>query len=272
MPSIDLARLRKQSLRLADFFFAPGEFAHNLHRLLDSYVNYTARKRPALAPGVNLPSYRTPAVVMRQIEQDLSGLASNAENADVTLDLADRLWDEAWLETRLVAAYLLGRILPVEGRLIARVTAWTSQVRDPRLRSKLLNTSLARMRKESPATFLQLIGEWLQPERTRFWTAAIEASIAAVADPDFINLPPLLSVLEPVVEAAPSQFQVELEELITALHRVSPTETAYFVRNVLIHSDNPMTAITFRRMAPSLPTELREEVREFVRGKPFSVG
>jgi hypothetical protein len=272
MPSIDLARLRKQSGRLADFFFVPPEFARQLHGLLDSYVNYTARKRPALAPGISLPSYRTPAVVIRHIEQDISADASRSENADHALELADRLWDEAWLETRLLAAFLLGQIRPLEGRLVARLTAWTSQVRDPQLRSKLLDAGLVRMRKETPAAFLQLIGEWLRPERTHFWPNAIQASISAIGDPDFINLPPLLSVIEPVVEAAPSQFQLDLEELILALYKASPTETAYFVRYILAKSGDPMTAITFRRMAPSLPADLREEIKDLVQGKPLPAG
>lgn len=271
MPAIDLARLRKQATRLTDFFFVPDEFARQLNTILDSYVNYTIRKRRAVAPGTNLPTHRTPAVVMNEIEQELAAPASSPENADATVSLADRLWDEGWLETRLLAAFLLGRLAPQEGPLIARLTAWTTQVRDPELRSRLLDTSLVRARKEAPGMFLQLISEWLRPERSRLWAHAIRASIAAITDPAFTDLPRLLDVLEPVVKAAPSQIQVDLEELILALHRVSPTETAYFVRQVLVTTDNPMTAITFRRMSPSFPTELREEIKEFVRGKPFSV-
>jgi hypothetical protein len=255
-----------------DFYFVPTEFTRQLRLVLDSYVNYTARKSKALAPGVNLPSYGTPSVVLRHLEQDFSGQASEAANADQTLELADELWDEGWLETRLLAAFLLGRMPPQEGRLIARLTAWTSQIQDPELRTKLLEASLMRMRKESPAMFLQLIGEWLLPERTQFWANAIQAAIAAIKDPDFINLPPLLGVIEPVAEAAPAQIQVDLEQLILALYKASPTETSYFVRHLLINSKNPMTAITFRRMSPSFPTELREEIREFVRGKPFLAG
>jgi hypothetical protein len=271
MPSIDLARLRKQAARLADFFLVPDEFAKHLNQVLDSYVDYTARKQPAHAAGIKLPSYRTPAVVMKQIEKELSAPSSTPDKAEAALELADRLWDDGWLETRLLAAFLLGRSPPQEGRLIARLTAWASQTRDPALRSKLLDSSLVRMRKEAPSMFLHLIDEWLRPGRSRFWSDAIRASISAVRDPDFINLPPLLAVIEPVVKAAPSQIQADLEELILSLYRISPTETTYFVREVLITSDNPMTAITFRRMSPSFPVELAEEIREFIRGKPFTV-
>ena len=165
MPAIDLARLRKQANQLADFFFLPEDFIKHLREMLDFYVNHTLRKQENIAPGSNLPTYRTPLVVMRQIENSISTLAS--DNPHYALELADQLWDEGYIETHLLAAYLLGRIPPQEERLLARLTAWAQQVRDPSVRSALLTTSLARMRKETPDHFLVVVGEWLHPARQR---------------------------------------------------------------------------------------------------------
>ncbi len=270
MPSIDLARLRKQVARLADFFFVPDEFTAHLNDMLDSYVDYTVRRKPAAAPGANLRTYRTPPVVVRQIELGLAPLAKAVQNAEATLDLADRLWDEGWLETCLVAAFLLGCIPPREEHLLTRLTAWTAQVHDADLRAKLLDASLVQVRKQAPTMFLDLLREWLRPERTRMWPDGIQAAISAISDPEFASLPALMDVVRPVVEAAPSSLQLDLEALILALYAASPTETTYFVRQVLLESQNPMTAITFRRMSPAFPTELKEEIREFIRGKPLS--
>lgn len=270
MPSIDLARLRKQVARLVDFYFLPDEFTAHLDDILDSYVDYTVRRRPAAAPGANLRTYRTPSVVVRQIEQALVGLATTSENAEATLNLADRLWDEGWLETRVLASFLLGCLPPQEEHLLARLSAWTSQVRDGQLRAQLLDSSLARVRKQAPSIFLDLLREWLRPERGPMWSDGIQAAISAVQDPEFHNLPKLLDVVKPAVEAAPSSLQLDLEALILALHAASPTETAYFVRQVLLETGNPMTAVTFRRMSPAFPDDLKEEIREFIRGKPLS--
>src|SRR5512142_3327493 len=267
MPAIDLARMRKQAGRLAEFFFVPDEFITHLHEMLDRYVNYTVRKPPAAAPGANLPTYRTPAVIVKQIEQELVGRAGLADNADAALELADRLWDEEWLETRVLAAFLLGSIPPREERLLARLTAWSQQLYDADLRAELLDTSLTRLRREVPDAFLGLIAEWLQPQRSALWPNGIQAVISAAADPEFTNLPPLMKVIEPIVEAAPARLQNEIEALILALYAASPAETGYLLRQVLMNSKQPMTAITFRRIASSLPEELREEVREFIRGK-----
>jgi len=266
MPAIDLARLRKQAARLADFFFLPDEFVKHLHEILDFYVNRSLRTVENIAPGSVLATYRTPPIVTRQIELELTGLAS--ENPSQALDLADRLWDEGYLETHMLAAFLLGRIPPQEeqeDRLLARLTAWTSQVRDPSVRSALLTTSLARLRKETPTQFLELIKEWLHPKRTRTWSNGIQALLPLISDPDFQNLPPVLDIVEPVIEAAPSLIQLDLEDLIQALYKASPTETTYFLRQVLSESKEPMTVITMRRIASSFPLELQAELRDLLR-------
>ncbi len=267
MPAIDLSRMRKQAARLADFFFLPDEFIKHLHDMLDSYVNYTVRKPRAVAPSANLRTYRTPSVIVRQIEQELASRAAMPENSDAALELADRLWDEEWLETRILAAFLLGSIPPREERLLARLTAWAHDLYDAELRAELLSTSLARLRREAPDLFLELVSEWLQPQRAALWPNGIQAVISAAADREFHNLPPLMQVIEPVVMAAPPKLQNDIEALILALYAATPTETSYFVRQVLMDSDDPMTTMTFRRISASLPRELQEEIREFMRGK-----
>ena len=267
MPSIDLARLKKQAAQLADLFNRPDEFVRALHGMLDFYVNRSLREVDSVAPASVLQTYRTPPVILRHIETELAPLA--AENPELALDLADRLWDEGWLETRLLAASLLGRLPPREERLLARLTAWTMQVRDPSVRAALLSTSLVRLRKETPEHFLLLVGEWLNPERPRMWANGIQALLPLIQDPDFHNLPPVFEILTHVVEAAPGTLQSDFVDLFQSLYRASPTETIYFLRQVIANSPTPMTATAFRRISPSLPPGLAEALRDLVKsGQP----
>lgn len=270
MPAIDLARLRKQTTRLADFFFVPDEFLKHLHEMLDFYVDRTLRKGETAAPGSNLSTYRTPPAILRQIEFELTAPATAHPSA--ALELADALWIHNYLETSLLAAFLLGRIPPNEPLLLGRLSAWTQQVRDPDVRAALLNESLGRLRNEAPADFLGLIKEWLHPRRPGSWSNAIQALLPMINQPGFQNLPPVLDVIEPVVEAAPTQQQLDLEELVLALYKASPTETTFFLRQVLSGTQNPMTAVTFRRISTSFPPDLRSELQEFLRASPISKG
>lgn len=266
MPAIDLARLKKQAAQLADLFDQPDALVRALHNMLEFYVNRSLREVDAVAPSSVLETYRTPPVILRHIEIELAPLA--ASNPGAALALADRLWDEGWLEMRLLAAALLGRLPPREERLLPRLTAWTMQVRDPSVRAALLDASLARLRKETPERFLLLVGEWLKPERTRMWSNGIQALLPLVNDPGFHNLPPVFDMLEPIVEAAPGTLQSDFADLFASLHRVSPAETAYFLRKTIANSPNRVTAVTFRRISPSLPPQLAEKIRDLV--KPVS--
>ncbi|MBL8079225.1 MAG: alpha/beta fold hydrolase [Anaerolineales bacterium] len=263
MPAIDLARLRKQATRLADFFFLPNEFMKHLREILDFYVNYTLRTKENVAPGSNLKTYRTPPAVLTQIENEIKTTAE--ENPHFALELADMLWDEGALETRLLAAFLLGRIPPQEERLLPRLTAWTQQVRDSDVRSALLSTSLTRMRKETPTQFLTLVREYLHPERPRTWSNGIQALLPMIADTSYNNLPPILDLVEPILEEAPSTLQNDLTDLIVALYRASANETIFLLKHILNTSENPMTVITLRRISRNFPPPLQNELRELLR-------
>ncbi len=260
MPAIDLSRLKKQSERLVEVFDQPATFIRFLNETFESYVNRTLRTRDAVAPSSVLPTYRTPKVVLRRIENKLSPLA--AQNADQALDLADKLWDEGYLETRLLAAFLLGHIPPQEERLLARLTVWTQKVRDPNVRTSLLTHSLARLRQETPEHFLNLVTEWLYPHREQFWSNGLQALLPLIQDSQFENLPPIFDIVEPIINASPLQLQQDIENIIIALFYASPIETVYFIKNILKQTENKKTILLFRRMLPALPPKLQKEIRD----------
>ena len=74
MPAIDLARHKKQTAHLADLFDQPNDFLREHREILDHYVNRTLRSQ-GVAPSSVLPTYRTPVVVLRQIENELAPVA-----------------------------------------------------------------------------------------------------------------------------------------------------------------------------------------------------
>ena len=262
MPAIDLARLKKQTTHLADLFDQPTAFLHEHREILDYYVNRSLRSQ-GVAPSSVLPTYRTPTVVLRQIETELGPVAE--KQPFQALELADALWDEGWLETRLLAAFVLGRIPPQEERLLARLTAWTQAVRDPSVRAALLTTSLTRLRKETPDLFLVLVKEWLHPARQRMWSNGVQALVPLISSPYFDNLPPIFEIVEPILKASPAALQFDMQELITALYKASPDETMYFIQQIIKETKSPLPAVALRRMSPDLPQELQVHLREILR-------
>jgi hypothetical protein len=262
MPAIDLARLKKQTAQLADIFDQPEVFLRELREVLEFYINRSLRSQ-SVAPSSVLPTYRTPVVVLRQLEKELGFVAERQPFQG--LELADALWDEGWLETKLLAAFLLGRIPPQEERLLARLTAWTQAVRDPEVRAALLTTSLTRLRKETPDLFLVLVREWLHPARQRMWSNGVQALVPLISSPDFDNLPPVFEIVEPILKASPAALQFDLQELIVTLYEASPDETTYFLQQILKETRSPLPSVALRRMSPELPQELQSSLREMLR-------
>lgn len=264
MPAIDIARLKTQAAVLVEKFDQPAVFLAELHKLLDLYADRTLRSTVS-APASVLPAYRVPLAVLRQIEMELSPLASSFP--EQTMSLTEALWKAGNMETRLLAAFLLGKVHPETPQLIERIGSWVSHSRDKRVRTALLNLSLIRLRRETPNRFLDLINGWLNPATPRQWENAIYALIPLVEDPSYDNLPPIYSVLSPVIQNAPSTLQYELADMITALYNASPVETTYFLRQSIAGAASPQTAVIIRRLLPSLPAKLQPAVLEMVRQK-----
>lgn len=265
MPAIDIARLKIQAAVLVEKFDQPSAFLKEMHQILDFYSDRTMRQGIVTSPVSVLPAYHVPQAVLRQIEMELGPLAATFPEQAMTL--TDNLWKDGYLESRLLASALLGRIHPETPLLLERVTAWVSRSRDNKLRLALLSTSLARIRKESPSRFLLMMRGWLDPDLPKMWANAIHAIIPLLEDTTFQNLPPIFTLLSPVVKNMPSIMQNDLADLIKALYIASPVETTYFLRQVITGASSPQLPVTIRRILPQLPVNLRPVILDIVRQK-----
>lgn len=264
MPAIDIARLKTQAAVLVEKFDQPAVFVAELHKILDLYADRTLRTGIA-APASVLPAYRVPQAVLRQIEMELAPLASTFP--EQAMALTDALWKSGYLETRLLAAALLGKIHPKTPLLIERVSSWVTRARDKQLRSALLQAGLARLRRETPDRFIELIQKWFDPSTPKMWDNAIYALIPLLDDPAYDNLPPIYNLLTPVIQNIPPILQNELAELLSALYRASPIETTYFLRQAVAGAVSAQCPVILRRIAPSLPAPFRPVVLDIVRQK-----
>lgn len=264
MPAIDIARMKLQAASLVEKFDQPAAFLLDLHEILDMYADRTLRTSVA-APASVLRSYRAPQSVLKQIEMELAPLT--ATFPEQSMALTDALWKDAHLETRLLAAALLGRIDPRVPLLVERISAWGSRVRDPRVRAALLNAGLNRLRREEPDKFLTLIHEWLDSDNPKLWANGIEALIPLLDDPGFENLPPVFDIIRPVIVNAPAGLQKELADLLNALHRASPVETVFFIKQIIAGPLARQPQIVLRRTLPELEPELQPHIQKALREK-----
>jgi hypothetical protein len=263
MPAINLAHLKTQAAQLADQFGEPETFLRALNELLEYYTNRTMRASQ-VARRLSLPTHRTPVPVMRQIERELTPLADARPFEGVIL--VNVLWESGSLETRLLAARLLGMIPPAQAiPALTRLPEWLAQSTDKLIRQALLTDSFARLRQENPAAFFLLLEDWLKSPRSSWQVWGLHALIPLLDDPDFENLPAVFRILRPAIESAGPSMQTDLQVCLAALARVSMTETVVFMRAILQENPDAMMLRTLRRILPALPTELQSDLRDAFR-------
>ncbi len=265
MSAIDLARLKIQAARLSEKFGEPATFVRGLNDLLDFYSNRTIRATQ-IVQRLSVPTFRAPKPVLRQIESELAMLAKTRPSEAVALTKA--LWEAGSLESRLIAAYLLGNIPSAEAlHALIRLPVWLGQSTDKEIRTALLTDALARLRWENPDVFFILLESWLASPRSALQIWGLQALIPLLQDSNFENLPAVFRILRPAVEAAGPATQMDLQACLAALEQVSLTETLAFLRSILADNPPPMLLRTMRRILPAFSPKLQTAMLDILRKK-----
>ena len=263
MPAIRLAHLKTQAALLTDKFSEPGAFMHDLNELLDFYTNRTMRTRQ-IAQRLSLPTHQTPAPVLRQVLFELAPLA-NTRAAEAII-LVDALWKAGSLETRLLAAQLLGSIPPSQAlTALTRLPEWLAQSTDKEIQTALLTHALARLRQENPAALFIILEDWFKSPNTALQVWGMQALTPILLDPHFENLPAVFRILRPAVISAGPVTQLTLQACLATLERVSRSETLAFLREVIGSSSTPLMLRTLQRILPGLSPEMRTSLRDLLR-------
>jgi hypothetical protein len=263
MPAIDLARLKIQAARLAEKFGEPDAFLLALNEMLGYYNNRTIRTAQ-IVQRLSVPTFRTPRPVLRQIESELAVLAE--KQPDEAITLSDTLWEADSLESRLLAAFLLGNIPSGQAIFaLTRLPAWLNQSTDKEIRTALLSDALARLRRERPEAFFSMVEGWLRSAQSTLQIWGMQALIPLLQDPQFENLPAVFRILRPAILAAGPATQLDFQACLAALERVSLTETTAYLREIIRGNPEPLMLRIFRRILPGLSPELQEALLETLR-------
>lgn len=263
MPAIILSRLRQQASLLAGHFQEPAAFSRSLHHLLEFYADRTQRAGQSGAPPPLLAAFNAPLPVLRQIVIELAPLAE--KDPPAALALCDELWTEGFLEYRLLAIQLLGKVplRPLEA-VIQRVDRWAQEsYNEERMLTAILHQGLARLRQEDPQQVLKLVETWLGDPDLTCQKLGLRALPPLFFTEIAENLPVILRLITPFVRLAPTDLRPDVLEVVLALVRLSPTETAHFLRyNLEMEAD---AAWLVRQCIPEFPENLQESLRASVR-------
>ncbi len=266
MPVIHLVRLRHQTAALAEKFEQAQEFIAALDNLLDEYADRIQRPGQAGEPPPLLPQRHVPKPVLHQIIIDLSPRA--AAQPETTLSLCDLLWQQPWLEMRLIAIALLSQI-PAQppDAILQRIQAWASATKEERLIAAMVQQGLVKIRHEAVQVLLQWVEAWLASSDQSLQVLALRTIHSLLDDSDFENLPTLFRIVTPFVRVAPLDLKPYIVEITKALARRSPYETAYFLRQNLNAPENPDTDWLIRQVLRVFPEDIRIVIREAMKDR-----
>ena len=264
MPAIYPARLQNQIDQLAELYGQPTRFTHALTDLLELYSNRAHRSGQAGEPPPLLRTYNVPKPVIQQLKLELQPLAN--EYPKETLELIDDLWAEESLETRQIAAFLLGSIPPQDADVILNtIHSWLTAKPEERLIPVILQLSLVRVSKENPGALYQKIEAWLESHAYSEQQIGLYAIHTLLSLHEYDNFPQIIQLMTPYTRKAPLQVREDVLDALTALALRSPKETAYLLRQSLNSPDNPDTSLLIRKMLPVFPSDLQESLKQALR-------
>ncbi len=263
MPAVQLNQLKKQINELVQKFTDPQEFLAELRALLEFYSDRTFRPSK-VSPSVRLPtSYHVPNLILRELELGLAPLCQ--ENPQAALALIDTFWNDPYLELRILAARLLGRIDVTPPEIIV---SFLQRYCTPECETVSLNALLDyganRLRREHPEEWFELLRRWLSEKNANIQKIALRAMLPAIRDREFENLPPLFQMIEPLLKSPLPAWQIELTEVLQALADRSPVETAYLLRQALASSNHTLTIRIIRRLLPLFSLEEQNRLRSLM--------
>jgi hypothetical protein len=264
MPAIQLARLKIQVTELLTYFTQPADFLRELHTMLDFYADRTRRSGQSGKPKPLIQAYNVPRQVMRRIESDITPLVD--ADPDSALILADRLWLDAWYESRILAIAILGMLPPEPiGVIIDRLQAWGKGCRDDALLASLLDKGAAPVRSGYPNEYFVMVENWLSSGDVLSRKVGLRAMPALIQNPDFENLPALYRLLAPQVRESTSALEADLIQVVRSLGRRSPQETAYFLQQNLKAPHKSGLGLITRKSLDVFPPDLEESLRKALR-------
>lgn len=260
MPAIQLTRLRIQSAALGEKFSQPETFVRLLRDLLDFYADRTYRPGRVGTRLPLIPCYQSPAPVLRQVESELlTRVSADPANA---VRLADLLWQEAYLEPRMLAISVLGMLPELAmDALVERLQTWAKPEEEGALLSMLLERGSIRLAQVSPERWQDMVRDWLGSSRTVVQQMGLRSLAAVLQAPTFENLPTVYNLLAPLYQQAPSDLQPELMSVAHVLIDRSPAETAAFLRHTLSLSSGRRTARLIRKLLPEFRPDLQENLK-----------
>ena len=124
------------------------------------------------------------------------------ENPKRLLLIADSLWEDDYMETRILGISILGNTPPSEfDSVLSRIQDWAKSTDNKTIIDILLLDGSKNIRQTNPAIWINQISMWLKINNPEIQIIGLKAMLPLISDNTFNDLPPLYSKIEPFFSA-----------------------------------------------------------------------
>jgi len=263
LPAVRLAKLKSEIDRLLESFGSPAEFKRSLDNLLEFYSDRVYRAGQNVPFRPLTPTRHVPPLVIQQIELALRPYCSYYPLP--AMALADSLWPDPYLETRRMAAFILGQaVVDPAQPVLQRLQNWAKPDVPTEIIELLFTLGTASLRKENPGLWLETLQSWLLGPDLERQRLGLKALLPLVEDPSFDNLPPIFRMITVFLHNPQQTLLASLQSLLEALIRRSPTEAHFFLRQILGSPTPPLTIRLIRHIIPLFSAEAQASLRKMM--------
>jgi len=261
MPTVQLARLHQEAAQLSTHFAKPNEYLHALENLLESYSVPVHRQGRVRGMRPVLFSYEVPPPVLKQLHLEMALQAS--QQPSEALALADALWTRRFIETRLLAARLLG-VVPISDpvEITSRLEGWAEENREEVLAPELWVYGALYICAQFPDEVISFVARLLASKQIRKQVLGLGTLQTLLSNNRYDNLPLLFNQLNDISKDPAKKLRPHLADLLASLAQRTPKETVYFLQQRLAESPSEGTNWVARQVLKSLPDDGREQLRQ----------
>lgn len=254
MAAIQRHVLARQLQELAAAFESPPRFRTALLEILDFYADHTLRVRSAKETTPRLREFHVPPLLVRELEKFLAPMTRT--QPEQALQLADTLWAEPCLETRRLAAWMLGQV-PVHppDEVVDRLNRWCEQALDDAVLKALARRGVARLRKDAPQVFLAQLETWLTEGGERKVRLGLYVLQGWVDEGAEAHAPAIFRWLAPHLRSPERALSDALQDALEALIVALPRESAFFLQELLASTPRRELVALCRRVLSVFPPD-----------------
>lgn len=246
MPAVDLVRLRSQINELVGLINEPKSFLYKYHDFLELYTSWTHKYGQETPSKPMTKSYKVPQQIIKEIENKLVDQIKTSPQ--ITLDLADELWQDEILESKYLAAFILGQTkLDYSDQIKKRILSWAEPGLDNAALEILFQKATLTLEKERPEEWQELVLGFLNDYDPKMQILGLRAIANVIDNPQFNNIPSLFKIIRPFLQDPRDPVQSTLNKVIKALAIRTPIETAYLLKQVLADYPNQAVSQNIRR-------------------------